>query len=354
MFLYDSEQYRKDLQEAVFQVKDIEKLKGSSVLIAGAAGLIGSYVADMLLTANELLDTGIKVLAMGRSRERLSARFQGWSRENLVLVEQDVAEPLDLDFQVDYIIHGASNAYPQAFSQDPVGTMMSNITGTLRLLEYGRAHRARRFLFVSSGEVYGQGDVSVEAFEEAYSGYVDILNPRSCYPSSKRAAETLCCSFWKQYGLETVIVRPCHTYGPNTTGKDNRATAQFMENVGKGQNIVLKSAGSQMRSYTYVADCATGLLTVLLRGLPGKAYNLAYEKSRVTIAEFAQITARLSGRQVVFENPDKKALEERSPVPRQVLDSRRLEALGWQGQYTPEKGIQHTLEILKGKEGGLS
>ena len=102
MFLYDSEQYRKDLQEAVFQVKDIEKLKGSSVLIAGAAGLIGSFVADMLLTANELLDTGIKVLAMGRSRERLSARFQGWSRENLVLVEQDVAEPLDLDFQVDY------------------------------------------------------------------------------------------------------------------------------------------------------------------------------------------------------------------------------------------------------------
>ena len=169
MFLYDSEQYRKDLQEAVFQVKDIEKLKGSSVLIAGAAGLIGSYVADMLLTANELLDTGIKVLAMGRSRERLSARFQGWSRENLVLVEQDVAEPLDLDFQVDYIIHGASNAYPQAFSQDPVGTMMSNITGTLRLLEYGRTHGARRFLFVSSGEVYGQGDVSVEAFEEAYS-----------------------------------------------------------------------------------------------------------------------------------------------------------------------------------------
>lgn len=354
MFLYDSERYRKDVQEAVFQVKDIEKLKGSSVLVTGAAGLIGSFVVDMLLTADQLLGMGIKVFAVGRSKERLLSRFQGWDTEDLVFVQQDVTEPLQLDHKVDHIIHAASNAYPEAFSQDPVGTMMSNITGTLRLLEYGREHGARRFLFLSSGEVYGQGDVSIEAYEEGYSGYVDILSPRSCYPSSKRAAETLCCSFWKQYGLETVIARPCHTYGPNTTGKDNRATAQFMENVGKGQDIVLKSAGSQMRSYAYVADCASGLLTVLLKGHPGEAYNLAYEKSRITIAGFAQITARLSGRQVVFEDPDKKALEERSPVPRQVLDSRRLEALGWQGRYTPERGIQHTLEILKGKAGDRS
>ena len=169
------------------------------------------------------------------------------------MVEHDVNIIPKFDFPVDFIIHAASNAYPAAFNADPVGTIMSNILGTKNMLDYALNHSAKRFLFLSSGEVYGQGDLSVDAFDEKYSGYVDPTSPRSCYPNSKRCAETLCVSYTKQYGLDTVIARPSHTYGANFTELDNRANVQFVNRAIKGDDIVLLSAGNQLRSYTYIA-----------------------------------------------------------------------------------------------------
>ena len=345
-FLYDSQVYKEDLEQAMKQVKDWNKLNGSSVLIAGATGLIGSYMVDLFLAANKISDTNITVYALGRDRERLQERFCGVKTENLIFIEGDINESLKLNADVDYVVHGASNAHPAAFREKPVETLMSNVLGTYRLLEYGREHRAKRFLYVSSGEIYGQGNSLEKEFSEDYSGYINILEPRSCYPSGKRAAETLCCSYSQQYGLDVVIARPCHTYGPNMSDRDNRATAQFIRNALKGEDIILKSAGNQMRSYCYVADCVSALLTILLNGAPREAYTIANKDSRLTIAEFARLVAAFSGRKVVFENPDLTALQERSPIERQVLDSRKIESLGWVGNYPAEKGIEHTLKIL--------
>lgn len=345
-FLYKSQLYIEDLKQTLEQVEVCDRLKESAVLVAGASGLIGSFIVDLLLTANKYLKTNITVYAIGRSKKRLQERFDGIETDRLLLIEQDINEPLEIDLPVDYIIHGASNAYPAAFRENPVDTIMSNILGTYHLLEYGRLHGGKRLLYVSSGEVYGQGSPAEEAFQENYSGYINILEPRSCYPSGKRAAETLCCSYYQQYGAEVVIVRPCHTYGPNMSVKDNRATAQFIGNALRGEDIVLKSSGSQLRSYCYVADCVSALLTVLIKGSAGEAYNLANPDSRLTIAQFAQRVAELSGHQLIFENPDPTALQERSPIDRQVLDSKKLETLGWKGKYDPEKGIRHTLKIL--------
>lgn len=330
MDFYSSKIYRQDLEHAVNQVTALEDLAEKSVMVTGASGLIGSYVIDMLMTANRLFNLNITVYALGRNRDRLDKRFHRIKTDRLVYVEQDVNQALTMDCPADYLIYAASNAYPAAFVKDPVGTMMSNIAGTKALLEYGRNHGCKRFLFVSSGEIYGQGDLSLEEYTEDYQGYVDILQPRSCYPVSKRAAETLCCAYTKQYGLDTVIVRPCHTYGPNTTEKDNRATVQFVNNVLQGENIVLKSAGSQMRSYCYVADCATALLTVLLHGKSQEAYNIANPAARVTIAEFARIAAQQSGCEVVYEDPDQAAIEEQTPIAKQVLSSKNWKI--WDGK----------------------
>lgn len=351
MNIYSSKVYQDDLKRALKQVPHIETLKNKSLLITGATGLLGSFIVDMLMMANELFDYRIKIYAIGRSAERLTKRFGQIKTEQLIYVEHNVNQPLTDEFCVDYIIHAASNAYPAAFRMDPVGTMMGNIMGTANLLEYGKKTGSTRFLFVSSGEVYGQGDVNLDSYIENYSGYVDILKSRSCYPVSKRAAETLCCSFTEQYGLDTVIARPCHTYGPNTTKNDNRATVQFINNALKEENIVLKSAGKQMRSYCYVADCASGILTVLLHGKSCEAYNIANSQAKATIAEFAEYVAEKSGCKVIYTEPDKIALEERTPISKQVLDSSRLQELGWIGEYTVEKGIEHTLQILKNKTG---
>ncbi len=349
MVLYDSAVYQQDLLTTVQSVDGIEQLKGRSVLITGATGLIGSFLVDVLLAYNRLEQADIQIYALGRSEQRLRDRFEAVMTDRLHFVEQDVNQPPRFDFAVDYVVHAASNAYPAAFASDPVGTMLSNIFGTQYLLEYARAHDAKRFLFVSSGEVYGQGDPDMEAFPEYFSGYVDPTKARSCYPASKRAAETLCVSYTQQYGLDTVIVRPCHTYGPNTTGSDNRANVQFVNSAINGEDIVMKSRGTQMRSYCYIADCVSALLTVLLHGDSCEAYNLANPNARVTIAGFAETVAKVTGRRVIFSEPDDVAKCQQTPITYAVLSSDKLCALGWCGRYSVEQGVTNTVQVLTGK-----
>ncbi len=349
MSLYDSSTYMQDLETAASHSVGIEHLSGKKILITGATGTIGSFLVDLLLHYDQTDQADITVYAASRSVKRLEERFRDVMTEQLIFVPYDCAKPVEFECQADYIIHAAGNAFPAAFNKDPVGTIVNNVLGTYNLLEYGRTHGAKRFLYVSSGEVYGQGDLSLEAFDEAYGGYVDPVSPRSCYPNSKRTAETLCASFSKEYGLETVIVRPCHTYGPSITENDNRAHAQFIRDVLDGKDIILTSAGTQMRSYCYVADCASAILTVLINGQSGEAYNIANPNARVTIAGFAEIVAETAGRKVIFADPDEKDLADRTPIAKQVLDTKKLEGLGWRGVYSVQDGIADVLAILQGQ-----
>lgn len=349
MRIQDSETYISDLDASVGHALGIEKLREKSVLITGATGTIGSYIADMLISFNKKQDAKIKMYLAGRSIEKLMAMYLCWNDNNLHFVQYDVTTGISFDFQVDYIIHAAGNAHPVAFNGDPVGTIMGNIAGTYNLLEYGRTHETKRFLYVSSGEVYGQGDLSIEEFEEDYAGYVDMLSPRSCYPSSKRTTENLCASYSKQFGLETVVVRPCHTYGPQITPIDSRANAQFIRNVLNNEDIVMKSAGTQLRSYNYIGDCASAIITVLLKGENGQAYNIANPNVRITIAQLAELIAAVGGCKVVFADPSALDIANRTPIAKQVLSTKKLESLGWKGAFSAEVGIKHTIEILQGK-----
>ena len=349
MSFYSNKTYMEDLRCAVESSIEIEKLSGSSVMITGASGLIGSYLTDILLLCNRERNADITIYAVDLSTERMQARFEGQITDKLKMIEHNVNDVPEFDFSVDYIIHAASNASPAAFNNDPVGTIMSNIQGTKNLLDYGKSHDTKRFLYISSGEVYGQGDLSLDSFDESYSGYVDPTSPRSCYPNSKRCAETLCVSYTKQFGLDTVIVRPSHTYGANATSNDNRANVQFVNNAVKGEDIVLNSAGDQLRSYTYIADTASAILTVLTKGESCNAYNIANEDSIVTVAGFAKIVAECAGVKVVFTDPDEVAKAERTPIAKQVLDNGKLRELGWSGRYSLKKGLSGIISILTKK-----
>lgn len=346
MNLRQSKLYTEDLETTLAHAVDIEKLYGKKVLITGATGTIGSFAADALIHLNQKEKANIRVLLAGRSVEKLQNQFG--NHDNVKYLSYDLNAPIEFDEDIDYVIHAAGNAHPAAFNGDPVGTIVGNVDSTYRLLEYAKNHGGKRFLYVSSGEVYGQGDSSLDAFDETYSGYMDVLSPRSCYPLSKRMAENLCVSYWKQHGVESVIVRPCHTYGPFMTSSDNRAHAQFLHNALAGKDIVMKSAGTQMRSYNYVADCVAGLLTVLVDGETGEAYNLANPKSTLTIAEFAKKTAAAEDCKVVFENPTEADVANQSPIPKQVLSTEKLEGLGWRPAFGIDLGIRDTLDILKG------
>lgn len=315
--------YRKDLKESLDAVLNFEILYDKTFLITGASGLIASFLIDLLFYANEIMDAGIKVYALVRSKACAEIRFQPLLEQpafNLVI--QDVCDPIILKERADYIIHAAGDGYPGAFQEHPVETMLPAVMGSFQLLEYMKKTKGSRFLYVSSGEI------------------------RSCYPSAKRAAETLCASYFAEYGLDIVVARPSHVYGPNSTEKDNRASAQFFRDVLSGRDVVLKSRGQQLRSYTYVADCVSALLTVLTAGVSGEAYNIANPAATATIAEFAETIAKIGGKKCCFERTDETDFTEKTPISYAVLNSDKLQALGWQGSYSIQRGIRHTLESM--------
>lgn len=340
--------YRLGLEKSFSEIIGVDKLAHARILVTGATGLIGSYIVDLLLYANETRNMEVEVYALGRSEERLEKRFM--HRKDLHLVKHDVFEEIDFKFEIDYVIFAAGNAYPAAFMNDPVGTILSNVSGTERYLQYAKQNKCKRFLYVSSGEVYGDVVEQVEAYDEEVCGYINPLQIRSCYPMAKRMAETLCVSFSEQYDLDIVIARPCHTYGPNTVEGDNRANVQFVSNAIKGNDIVLNSDGSQIRSYCYIADSAAAILTVLLQANRGEAYNISNSDSIVSIAEFAQCVASECGQKVVFNKPNDKEKRMQSPIRKQILSSTKIEKLGWKGRYSVRDGIHEIIDILKSEK----
>lgn len=343
-----NELYKKDIATAVEMTSESDKLYGKTFLITGASGLVASFIIDMLMYLNIEKNAGVKIFALGRNESRMKQRYQSYEgMECLNFIVQDVCEPIKMSENADYVIHAAGNGYPSAFRENPVGTMTPALLGTYYIMEYARNHQVSRVLYISSGEVYGNGEKNITAFQESYSGYIDILSARSCYPSAKRAAETLCVSYMQQYQIDIIIARLAHTFGPNTTASDNRANAQFMNNVIRNEDIVLKSAGKQMRSYTYIADCASGILTALLHGKPGEAYNIANADEKVTIAEFAEMTALAGNKKCIYQNPNEREQAEQTPISYAVLDSSKLQSLGWHSRYQVKRGIEHTLAILQ-------
>ncbi len=329
--------YEQDVRQ-VLPTLNLSVLQGSSVLVTGATGLIGGSVIDLLM-----LQGGIEVYAMGRNEQRARRRFSSYREsDRFHFVKADITQPLTGNTNYDYIIHAASNASPNFFQQQPVEVIKSNINGVEHLIEYGRSHQMKRLLYVSSGEIYGEGSGGI--FTEADSGYVDCATPRACYPSSKRAAETLCVAYAAEYGVDVVIGRPCHTYGPYFTESDNRVYAQFIRNVLKGEDIVMKSAGLQYRSWLYVVDCAAALLTLLVRGASAAAYNIADEASNITIRQLAELLAAAGGRKVVMAADGN---QNTTPITKAVFSTYKLRALGWQPQWGIAEGLRHTLEALR-------
>jgi len=312
-----------------------------NILVTGATGLIGTALVETLMA-----DGRYNVFAAGRNESRAKKRFSRYAADSRFhFFRYDVRQPLCGDTVYHYIIHAASGADPRSFADNPVGVMTANIDGVRHLLDYGRQHGMERFLYISSGEVYGVSTEERDFWNEDDSGYVNTMSARSCYPSAKRAAETLCAAYAAQYGLDVVVARPCHTYGPCFTESDNRVYAQFLRNVISGHDIVMKSSGEQFRSWIYADDCAEALVTILFKGESGLAYNVADEESCVTIRQLAEITAKAGGKKVVQDTPH---IPHSTPIMRATFDTSRLRSLGWRPRFTLSQGIAECLRLATG------
>lgn len=340
----------KDGLEKVSNIKNIYNLKDKTVMIAGANGMIGSAVVELCIYLNDKYGLNTKVYAACRNAAQGNKRFISLiDRNDFEIIECDVTQKLKFNKKVDYVIDAAGNSNPASYAKAPVETMLGNFLGIHNLLEHANKSNVKRVLYVSSGEVYGEGADNVESFSEEYSGYVDCTKVRSCYPSSKRASENLCVSYSEQYGIETIIARPCHIFGPTATSADNRAATEFLRNVSAGKDIVMKSKGQQVRTYCYVLDCAAAIIFLLLNGTNIQAYNIANKEVQVSIKELAQTIAKAGNREVKMELPNEIERKGYTPISRGCLDSEKLENLGWKCYFDLDNGIKDTIRIISSK-----
>ena len=345
MFEYKNKIVQEDLRQIAEENLDWHLFDDKTILVTGATGMLATYISFFLLYLKEEKGIDLKLLALCRTKSKAEAIFKEFLNKpyfNLLL--QDVCEPIQYDGSIDYIFHLAGNASPHFINTDPVGIVKSNMLGTFNVLELAKEKHSSKVVFASTREVYGKNEME-ERLTETSFGFIDPLENRSCYPESKRAAETIFRSYFLQYGVNFNALRIAHSYGPgmNLHG-DGRVMADLMGNVVDGEDIELKSTGEALRAFCYIADAVMGIFYVALKGEPGEAYNLANETEEIAIRDLAQMLVSLrkdKNLKVVFNIPTSNTGY--CNYKRVGLNTNKLEMLGWKPIVGLKEGCEKTI-----------
>lgn len=349
MNIWENELYIEDIEYVAELNLPWSELHDKTVVISGARGLIGSFLIDVIMYKNKK-GLNCKVYAMGRDENKLRERFSYCDNDDMleyIVCNVNNGQYIDYINKVDYVIHLASMTHPVAYATYPIETITTNIIGTDNMLKLATKCKAKRVVFSSSNEIYGENRGDVEKFNEEYCGYIDCNTLRAGYPESKRCGEALCQAYIKQKQLDVVIARLTRTYGPTLLESDTKAMSQFLHKAINGEDIVLKSEGTQYYSYTYVSDAVAGLLTIMLLGKCSEAYNVADEKSDIRLRDLAETIAESVGKKVVFDVPSEVEREGYSKASKARIDSGKIQKLGWSAEYDIKDGVNRTIEILK-------
>jgi nucleoside-diphosphate-sugar epimerase len=325
---------------------DWDVFANKRVLITGASGFLPAYLVETLLYLNSTRYLNIHITALIRSRDSYIKRFSHHlNNPNLTVLEQDVSKPINLALPHHFIIHAASQASPKYYGVDPVGTLSANVLGTMQLLELARIHPIISFMFFSSGEVYGE--TQHIPTKEADYGYIDPISVRSCYAESKRMAENMCVSWHAQYQVPVKIVRPFHTYGPGMRLDDGRVYADFVRDIIENRSIIVRSAGTALRAFCYLADATAGFFTVLLKGENGVPYNVGNRQAEISVMDLANLLVGLFPEKqlrVVKESYQVENGYLQSPISRNCPDVSRIKTLGWEPRINLADGFKRTIK----------
>lgn len=324
------------------------KLKNTTILITGSSGMIGTYFAYTILRLNELYNTNIKLKLILRNINKLDNYIK--EQANVEIIVQNIIEPIIISNNIDYIVHAASPASPKIMAKEPVETNLANTVGTANTLKLALEKKAKGYLFISSREIYGEPNDNQELFtEDGPLGQVDPLIPRNGYAEGKKAAENLCSGYKEEYNLNTKIVRLAHTYGPGMSIYDGRVQADFLKNVLENHDIVLKSDGSSIRTYTYISDAITAMFLVLLKS-KDLVYNIADEQSKTSIRQLAETLVAISPNKnlkLVFDIP-KEINKGCAAFKNGILSSQKIrKELNWCPKYSIKDGFARTIKHLE-------
>ena len=345
MFLYNKAVVKADLDELISRDIPFENLKGKTVLVTGATGMLAYYFTLTLMHLNREKNYGIKVLALVRSKNKAEAKFEGFlNDENFVILAQDVCTPINYEGDIHYIFHAAGAASPYFIKNDPTGIIAANTQGTVNILELAKRCNTENVVYPSTREVYGKVD-DVDFVKESDMGTFDPLDARSCYPESKRMAETILKSYMVQFGVPFTVLRIAHSYGPGMIiGNDGRVMSDFITNAVNSEDIVMKSDGLAERAFCYVSDAVAAIFLVMLKGEKGEAYNLANETEPMAIRDVAKLISALFPERninVVYQvSTDTSSY---CNYARKGLNTEKLEALGWKPTVKLKDGLKSTV-----------
>ena len=346
MFGYNNKVVQGDLKQMAEEPLDWQMFSGKTILVTGATGMLATYLSYFLLYLKEGKGIDLKLIALCRTKAKAEKKFSTFlDKPYFKLLLQDVTEPISLNSPIDYIFHLAGNASPHFINTDPVGIMKSNILGTFNLLELAKENKTSKMVFASTREVYGRNE-NDDSLSETSFGIIDPMENRSCYPESKRAAETIFRSYFLQYGISFNTLRIAHSFGPgmNLHG-DGRVMADLIGNVVDGEDIVLKSTGEAFRAFCYITDAVTGMLYVALKGKSGEAYNLANETEEISIRDLARLLVTLrkdKQLKVVLDIPETNTGY--CNYKRVGLNTTKIELLGWKPSVDLIDGCNRTIK----------
>lgn len=323
-----------------------EELRGASVLITGATGMLASYFSFILLYLNDRYDFNIKVIMLARSEEKLNSVF-GPQSKNVEWLIQDVGVPISYAGHIDYILHAAGGASPQHIVNTPTEVISANVLGTRQVMELAHEKMVRKTIFASTREIYGRVE-NRSVIDEADTGTLDPLDPRSCYPESKRLAETMLKAYESEFGVSFNTLRIAHVYGPGMAiANDGRVMADLVGDAVHGRDIQLKSSGQAERAFCYITDAIEAMYAVMLSGQPGQAYNVANEGEAIKIVELAHLLQKVAGNgKKVQVADDEGPGEGYTNYERVALSTERLAGLGWCPRVMLEDGLEKTLRAF--------
>ncbi len=330
-----------DIQEIINRLRnDAHHFAGKRILLTGGRGFLGRYFMEIFKGLNEqILENPLSLVVLDNLITSGKEGADVPEYPHIKFINHDVIEPFIFDEKIDYVIHAAGIASPYYYRAYPLETLEVAITGTRRMLEMANNHHAR-FTFFSSSEIYGDPDPKHVPMSESYRGNVSCQGPRACYDESKRVGETLSYIFHTNEGTHTNTIRPFNVYGPGMQETDYRVLPNFASCIKGGRPLNVYGTGNQTRTFCYITDAMIGFLLVILKGVPGEAYNIGNPKPEISMLDLVDRIKQVSDVNVehnVVEYPDSYPADEPN---RRAPDIRKAKLqLGYQPKIDLNEGL---------------
>lgn len=309
-----------------------KKLQGSTILITGATGLIGYNLVSGLIYADIRKKLDLKIIALVRNIDKAKEKFLEQLRDSnsLEFIVGEVENLPEVRQSIDYIVHAASPTASLFFIENPVETIKTAVIGTIHVLELAKKMNVKGIVYLSSMEIYGAPKTE-DVLSETDLGYMNPLLVRNCYPESKRQCEALCAAYASEYNVPAMSVRLAQTFGAGVDKKDKRVFAEFARCAIEKKDIILLTDGRSKRCYLYTMDAVSAILTVLLKGEAGQAYNAANPETYCSVQEMAEMVAQTFGenRMQVKVSDNKEGSKKFPPPHFYNLGVEQISALEW-------------------------